>query len=320
MKLYSKENALKPIEAMSRSGRFTHSYILTGEKGVGKKTFARYIAMALLCENNNACGECRQCSRVLRGQHPDFITVERESGKTNYSVKDIRSIVADSYISPNDCPRKVYLFTDCEGWQDSCQDSLLKITEDPPEAAYFIFTAVNRNSFLPTLISRSMTIELHEAEKESCMEALRDIGKYTEEDILKAAEAFGGNIGRCIDYLKGSAELIKSSEAVKKAMEAIVLRDEYNLAAVLSGISSKREEMRCTLEMLARSIRDGAVIRKGGTDSLSCTEAASRKLAERFSTARILEMYDAVCEASYRCTRNCNAQGAAAVLAGRLCR
>ena len=58
MKLYSKENAVKPIEAMSRSGRFVHSYILTGEKGTGKKTFARYIAMQLLCDNHNACGEC----------------------------------------------------------------------------------------------------------------------------------------------------------------------------------------------------------------------------------------------------------------------
>ncbi|MGN1102321.1 MAG: hypothetical protein ACI4RG_09025, partial [Huintestinicola sp.] len=109
MKLYSKENALRPIEAMSRSGRFVHSYILTGEKGVGKRTFARYIAMQLLCENHTACGECRQCSRVLRGQHPDFIEVTRDSGKVNYSVDDIRDkVVADSYISPNDCERKVY--------------------------------------------------------------------------------------------------------------------------------------------------------------------------------------------------------------------
>lgn len=321
MKLYSKENALRPIEAMSRSGRFVHSYILTGEKGVGKKTFARYIAMQLLCENRNACGECRQCSRVLRGQHPDFIEVMRENGKVNYSVDDIRDkVVADSYISPNDCERKVYLLTDCEGWQDSCQDALLKITEDPPDAAYFIFTSANKSSFLTTLISRSMTIELHEADRESCKEALRDTGKYSEEDIARAVDSFGGNIGRCIDFLEGDADLIKSAEAVKKAMEAIVSRDEYSLAAILGGISSKREEMRCTLEMLARSIRDGAVLRNGGNETVSCTEVSSRKLAERFSTGRILAMYDAVCEASYRCTRNCNAQGAAAVLAGKLCR
>ena len=320
IKLYSKENALKPIEAMSRSGRFVHSYILTGEKGVGKKTFARYIAMQLLCDEHNACGVCRQCSRILRGQHPDFIIAEKESGKANFSVKDIRKIVSDSYISPNDCARKVYLIPDCEGWQDACQDALLKITEDPPETAYFIFTAVNKSSFLPTLISRSMTVELHEADRAGCMEALRNIGKYSEEDIGRAADSFGGNIGRCIELLEGSAELAKSAEAVKNAMEAIAARDEYALAVTLNSIASKREEMRCTLEMLTRSIRDAAVIRNGGNDISGCTEAASRRLAERCSAGRILDMYDALCEASFLCTRNCNAQGTAAVLAGRLCR
>lgn len=78
--------------------------------------------------------------------------------------------------------------------------------------------------------------------------------------------------------------------------------------------------MRKTLELLARSIRDGAAVRNGGKDTIGCTESPSRKLAERFSTGRILAMYDAVCEASYRCTANCNAQAAAAVLAGKLCR
>ncbi len=320
MKLYSKENACRPFEAMSQTGRFVHSYIITGEKGTGKKTFARYIAMQLLCDNHNACGECRQCSRILRGQHPDFIEVDRE-GRVNYSVDVIREkVVADSCISPNDCDRKVYLLSDCEGWSDACQNAMLKVTEDPPEAAYFIFTAVNRNSFLSTLISRSMTIELHEADISSCREALSDMGKYSEEEIDRAVSLFGGNIGRCRDFLEGSGELTAAAEAVTKAMDAIVARDEYALAHILGSVSSKREEMRYALEMLARSVRDGAVIRNGGKGGTGCTAAASNRLAERFSTARILAMYDAVCEASYRCTRNCNAGGAAAVLAGKLCR
>ena len=70
MKLYSKENAVKPIEAMSRSGRFVHSYILTGEKGTGKKTFARYIAMQLLCDKygNTICLGERECSVQRKNQ------------------------------------------------------------------------------------------------------------------------------------------------------------------------------------------------------------------------------------------------------------
>lgn len=324
MKLYSKRSVTEPISAMSRTGRFVHSYIITGDEGVGKKTAAKYIAMQLLCDNKNACGSCRQCSRIIRGQHPDFITVEKE-GRI-YTVNDIRTkVVDDSYTAPNDCDRKVYLLPDCEGWTDASQDALLKITEDPPETAYFIFTARNRSFFLPTLISRSMVIDISEADRESCAQALRDHSAenssgFTEEKIAEATSAFGGNIGRCIDFLEGNDKLMKAAEAVRSSVDAIIARDEYTLAVILNSISSDRSEMRDMLEMLARALRDGAVIKSGGKDTVGCTAAGSAKMAERISVSRLLSMYDAVCEASYRCTRNCNTAAAAAVLAGKLCR
>ncbi len=325
MKLYSKQSITKPVEAMSRTGRFVHSYIITGDAGTGKKTAAKYIAMQLLCDNKNACGQCRQCRRIIKGQHPDFIAVEKEG--RSYSVKDVREkVVEDSYISPNDCDRKVYLLADCEGWVDAAQDALLKITEDPPETAYFIFTAGNRGFFLPTLISRSMVMEVHEADMENCKEAVAEYGaasdtpqNFTAEKIAAAAEAFSGNIGRCIDYLEGNDKLMKAAEAVRRCTEAMISRDEYTLAAILDSVSSDRGEMRTVLEMLAKAIRDGAVLRSGGKNAIGCARKESARLAERITQSRLIAMYDAVCETSYRCTRNCNTAAAAAVLAGKLC-
>ena len=59
LKLYSKDTLVSSINAMKQSGRLAHAFLLTGEKGVGKKIAAKYIAMTILCENGNACGECR---------------------------------------------------------------------------------------------------------------------------------------------------------------------------------------------------------------------------------------------------------------------
>lgn len=322
MTLYSKDSIKKPVDAMCRTGRFVHSCIITGDEGTGKKTSARYLAMALLCDNNNACGTCRQCSRILRGQHPDFIEVKKE--KRIYSVSDIRSkVVEDCYIAPNDCDRKVYLLSDCEGWTDASQDALLKITEDPPETAYFIFTARNRSFFLPTLISRSMVLEVHEADEDGCRNALeeyaRENGKVFEESrINDAVSAFGGNIGRCIDYLEGNEKLMKAAEAVRKCAGAIAAHDEYSLAVTLHSVSSDRDEMKNTLSMLAKAIRDSAVLRNGGKTVIGCAAEESSAVARAFPSDRLLDMYEAVYAASEGCLRNCNTAAAAAVLAGKL--
>ena len=318
MKLYSKDNIVAPLKAMAANERFVHSYILTGEKGVGKKVCARYIAMQLLCDNGNACGECRQCRRVLKGQHPDFIVVEK-SGKS-YPVSVVREkVVNDSFTVPNDCERKVYFLYDCDGWNDAAQNALLKVTEDPPDTAYFIFSAMSRDSFLTTLISRSMVIEVPEADKDSCMQALGDMEKYSEEQIADAVSCFGGNIGRCIDYLEGDKALKKAADTVRSAVEAIISKDEYKLAAVLNSVAGSRDEMRYTLEMLAKALRDSACAANGSSELLGCAPELSRRLGSRAVSGKLLKMYDAVCEASERCTQNCNAAAAAAVLAGKLC-
>ena len=41
MNLYSKKHITDAVSAMKRSGRVAHGFLLTGEKGVGKKTALR---------------------------------------------------------------------------------------------------------------------------------------------------------------------------------------------------------------------------------------------------------------------------------------
>ena len=58
IKLWSKDSFVSALESMKRNGRMAHAFLLTGEKGVGKKTAADYVAMTLLCERGGdvPCG------------------------------------------------------------------------------------------------------------------------------------------------------------------------------------------------------------------------------------------------------------------------
>ena len=60
-----------------------HAYLLTGARGLGKRTLATVLASALFCTSENKpCGHCEACRRVFDGNEPDVLTLlPDEKGK-----------------------------------------------------------------------------------------------------------------------------------------------------------------------------------------------------------------------------------------------
>lgn len=87
---------------------------------------------------------------MFSGIHPDVITVRDEAHK-NLSVDTVRQIRADAYIRPNEGARKVYIFPDCTILTEQDQNVLLKIVEEGPPYAAFLFCAENSSVVLQTL-------------------------------------------------------------------------------------------------------------------------------------------------------------------------
>ena len=124
--------------------------------------------------------------------HPDVIIVRDDQHK-NISVDIIRDIRADAYIRPNEGRRKVYVFPDCSLLTDQDQNVLLKIVEEGPPYAAFLFCAENSAVVLQTLRSRCVELKLHPAVGESAAlseaaEALcRALGKRRRGAVSEAA-------------------------------------------------------------------------------------------------------------------------------------
>lgn len=78
----------------------------------------------------------------------------------------IRDLRADAYIRPNEGRRKVYLFLDCALLTDQDQNVLLKIVEEGPPYAAFLFCAENSAAVLGTLRSRCVELKLRPAPQE----------------------------------------------------------------------------------------------------------------------------------------------------------
>jgi len=167
------EFANDPIARRIReaAGRGTLSHVLLFPGGGDRIAAAQYAAAAMECQGGGQkpCGTCPACRKVFSGIHPDVITVRDEAHK-NLSVDTVRQIRADAYIRPNEGARKVYIFPDCTILTEQDQNVLLKIVEEGPPYATFLFCAENSSVVLQTLRSRCVELKLHPAvtvEKES---------------------------------------------------------------------------------------------------------------------------------------------------------
>lgn len=148
--------AVRIREAAGRD-TLSHALLFTGSGGLAAA--AQYAAAALECQGEGVkpCGVCPACRKVFSGIHPDVVTVRDEAHK-NIAVDVVRDLRADAYIRPNEGRRKVYIFPDCGLLTEQDQNVLLKIVEEGPPYAAFLFCAENAAAVLQTLRSRCVEL------------------------------------------------------------------------------------------------------------------------------------------------------------------
>lgn len=151
------------IRAFSARGALGHAVILSGEGD--RMAAARYLAAAMECrEPGGPCLRCGPCRKVLRDIHPD-VTIVADPDHKKLSVEVLRGVRLDAYTLPNEGQRKVYIFPDCSLLEPKAQNVLLKVLEEGPPQAAFLFCAANSASLLATIRSRAEEWRLPPAEE-----------------------------------------------------------------------------------------------------------------------------------------------------------
>jgi len=155
------------IRDLAARHALSHAIILTGQ--VDLSAAARHLAAAMECQAAHPpCGTCNICHKVLTDIHPDVTWVVDPEHK-NISIDVLRTVRSDAYILPNEGQRKVYIFPDCSLLDAKAQNVLLKVVEEGPSHAAFIFCAESSGVLLQTIRSRCVEWKLNgEKETPSC--------------------------------------------------------------------------------------------------------------------------------------------------------
>ncbi|MEX2254930.1 MAG: hypothetical protein WEC34_05795 [Acidimicrobiia bacterium] len=142
------------LQAASRQP--VHAYLLAGPPGAGARAAAIAFAASLVCEHGG-CGECRDCTLVVAGEHPDVLDFEPDGA--SLSVDDVRAIVSMAVGSPLEGPRRVLILTDLHRALVTAP-MLLKTIEEPPESTVFVILADSVTPELVTIASRCARIDV----------------------------------------------------------------------------------------------------------------------------------------------------------------
>ncbi|MCD8007069.1 MAG: AAA family ATPase [Oscillospiraceae bacterium] len=314
LRLYSKDNISRLILSMRSRDRLCHSFLLVGDKGVGKKTAAKYMALEILCrsEGEVPCGKCKDCRMISNDAHPDVMTVSASGKSGNYRTDDLRPLISDAYIASNEGGYKIYILPDIDKALPAAQNTLLKLFEEPPDHVIIIMTAERLENVLPTVRSRAIVINVPEASREDTVAALTE-RKIPEPDAEKAYGLLGGNIGACIEYLNGGSDELYLR--VKSAAEAIAKSDEYALLKILNE-TDRMAAVELTIEL--SKVLSEAIKRKQGADEASFYSNEAQKLSETIGQKALMTMYDRTLEAAGKLKGNAGVGLTMADLTGKL--
>lgn len=200
------------LRRAAREDALPHAVIFSGSGD--RLAVARFAAAAMECrEAERPCLRCHQCRKVLEDIHPDVVTVTDPERK-ELPVERLRQLRQDAYIRPNDGARKVYIFPDGEALNQRDQNVLLKIVEEGPPYAVFLFCADTLHALLPTIRSRCTALRAQQ----------RGESSGTGDELCRLV-AQGGGLA-LMEYLVGLEE-----RRIKREQLQELLEDAWQTAA-----------------------------------------------------------------------------------------
>lgn len=294
------------LSSLVGGGRFPHALLIEGPAGCGKRTLARLIAKAAVCEAENApCGTCAACRKAASGDHPDIEELGGGGGARSFHVDAIRDLRERAYVLPNEAPRRVMILAGADTMTTQAQNALLKILEEPPAHLLFILTCENRALLLPTVRSRTLCVTLHGVSAAEGLPFLRQRLPHADEDTLSTALAlYDGCLGRALEAASGDG-LTRVRELAQTIATAVAAPREWELTAALAPLDQKDKTLTDdVLSALALEFRDALCAAEGYT--ARAVSPAAKTLARGLSAPRLAALIDAVHELQVTRRRNIN--------------
>ena len=160
------------------SGRMHHAWLISGEPGIGKATFAYRIARFLLAHaghEQEAAGRAATLDvppglavahQIAAQAHPDLAVIrrglddKRKALKTEIAVSDVWRGLDVFLKTASGGGYRICIVDCCDELNANGANALLKMLEEPPVKGLFLLIANRPGRLLPTIRSRCRSLKL----------------------------------------------------------------------------------------------------------------------------------------------------------------
>ncbi len=249
--------------------------LLAGPDGAGKRQAAIALAQALNCLSPiregegglplDACGECASCRRILRGVHPDVITVV--PGDTgSIKIEQVRDVIDRASYRPFEGRRRVVIIDEADTLIPAAQNALLKTLEEPPSTSVFVLVSSRPDALLPTVLSRCPRLRFAALSAADVAAVLMRAHGYNDAAAHAAAVDSAGSVGQALTA--DAADLAEARASARRLLQQVArARDpgrRIDVAKELTGKArtpaAERDQLRAVLRTVASMLRDIGVL------------------------------------------------------------
>ena len=268
---------------MVRNKRIPHALLFNGEDGGGHLCTALAFIQYIFCENkteHDSCGNCRQCLRIQKLEHPDlhvvfpialsnktknsdnlisqfrkaflhqpFLTLEdwfNELGAENKQpiipAEESDHIIRKLSYTSYEGGYKIMLVWMPEKMNLTSSNMLLKILEEPPGSTLFFLVTSQYEQLLATIISRTQMIKFSPADQTEISGALIKKLGITKEKASQVAALSGGNYREALNVLAGSQQEVEHLKLFQQFMRSALKFDIFKVSEWVEDVAALGRE------------------------------------------------------------------------------
>jgi DNA polymerase III subunit delta' len=322
--LSGQDHATGVLRRAVASRHVPHAYLFEGPDGVGKRSAALGLALALTCavEPGEGCGTCDSCRRIEAGLHPDVPTFSAET--TQIVIEQAQTIVAMAGSRPHEAAARVIVIDDADRLNVNAANCLLKTLEEPSSGTHLVLVTSVPDRILATIRSRVQRIRFRALPAEALVVLLTQAHAVEPRRAAVAAALADGSVTRALRAVGAEDDALWESVSALQAAAgggadgaagggadgggakaSGAVGRIFDAAAAVAGDKEIKQALPPILSLLGRLYRDALVSAAGAPDLALFREQAAALAAA--GMPRLVRALAAVVETDAALAANMNA-------------